>query len=791
VITARSLTVTPNTGQSKIYGANDPTPFTYTHGQLYNNDTDSVFSGALSRVAGENVGTYAYTLGNLSAGNNYTLSLTPGVSFAIAPRTVTVTPNTGQSKIYGANDPTPFTYTHGQLYNNDTDSVFTGALGRLAGENVGTYAYTPGNLSAGNNYTISLTPGYSFAITARSLTITPNDNQSKVYGAADPTFTYTHGQLYNNDTNSVFTGALGRAAGDDVGTYAYTLGNLSAGNNYTLSLTAGKTFAITQKPATWTTNANSRYWGLPDPNPLTTGSGSGFLAGDGVSATYSRASGTDVGTYHITATLSATRTDALNNYTITNTGNTFTINQDTTSLTLNSPTSNTDFGCANQYTATLLDTVTHLGISGVTLRLTIGSQSTTAVTQGDGGATFTLTLNQMITPPATSIVVPESVAIVSGLSNMFASPNSLPSQQFTINADPNVGPAYNAATLYTGSRFFWTTGPSSSTATLTLTATIKDTGVCGNDSAILGDVTKAKVTFMISTNDGGTWSAVSSGQNLPVGLVTPGDNTVGTASVISQYNIGNNNSGTILVKVIVGGEYTFNTDAYDVPVTIAKPGVGSELIAAGGLANDGISGLLNGTSPLSGNFMANGFLGSGDGLASGGVKADAVDFSGTVVYSKSGTNPQGQLTLAIHSFNKPDGSTDGKPHAYYVKSNSIANLAFTGTVGGPRTATFSAKTNVYDMTGAKVGIDGGGTMQFTFSQPGAQYQVTSGGQTVTLTCPKTLPDGSNNPVGCASVIVYKSTGGVWFSSAWGPVTSGAVPQTVQKLMLPGGGMQIS
>jgi hypothetical protein len=263
--------------------------------------------------------------------------------------------------------------------------------------------------------------------------------------------------------------------------------------------------------------------------------------------------------------------------------------------------------------------------------------------------------------------------------------------------------------------------------------------------------------------------------------------------MISQYNIGNNNSGTILVKVIVGGEYTLNTDAYDVPVTIAKPGVGSELIAAGGLANDGVSGLLNGANPLSGNFMANGFLGSGGGTATtgGGMAGDDVDFSGTVVYSKSGTNPQGQLTLAIHSYNKPDGSTDGKPHAYYVKSNSIANLAFTGTVGGPRTATFSAKTNVYDMTGAKVGLDGGGTMQFTFSQPGATYQVTSAGQTVPLTCPQTLPNGSANPVGCASAIVYKSTGGVWFSSAWGPVTAGAAPQTVQKLMLPGGGMQIS
>jgi hypothetical protein len=185
--------------------------------------------------------------------------------------------------------------------------------------------------------------------------------------------------------------------------------------------------------------------------------------------------------------------------------------------------------------------------------------------------------------------------------------------------------------------------------------------------------------------------------------------------------------------------------------------------------------------------MASGFLGAGGGTSTsgGGVAADDVDFGGSVIYSKSGTNPQGQLTLMIHSYNKPDGTTDGRPHNYFVKSNSIANLAFTGLSTSPgKTATFSAKTNVYDITDTKVGLDGGGTMQFTFTQPGGQYNVTSGGSTKTLTCPTSAQNG------CASVIVYKSTGGVWFSSAWGPITTGDAPQTVEKLML-NGGMQIS
>src|SRR5207244_650283 len=66
-----------------------------------------------------------------------------------------------------------------------------------------------------------------------------------------------------------------------------------------------------------------------DPNPLTTGSGSGFLVADGVTATYSRAAGGSASapTYHITATLSSTVMGALANYNITNTGAEFTINK--------------------------------------------------------------------------------------------------------------------------------------------------------------------------------------------------------------------------------------------------------------------------------------------------------------------------------------------------------------------------------------------------------------------------------------------------------------------------------
>jgi hypothetical protein len=451
-----------------------------------------------------------------------------------------------------------------------------------------------------------------------------------------------------------------------------------------------------------------------------------------------------------------------------------TINKDATAITLDAKTEGMNFDCANNsYKATLKDTVTNLGISGVSLRLTVGTQTATATTDNNGVATFTATLDQN---PG---VVTEKVELDAAWADTNRIAPSAVSRNFTVKANPNVGPGTNASTLYTGSRFFWTTSTTSSTATLTLTATVKDTSpVCP------GDIRKAKVSFEISSN-GSTYTPVSSGQNLPVGLVDPSDIKTGTASVIAQHNLGTSKSAQLWVRVKVNGGYIYSGDEFNVPVTVAVPGQLNTMLAGGTLTNDGVS--LASGSPLNiGNvFFANGSLGVGDGLNSDGLLTGSVDFGGQVAYTRTLTNPQGQLTLQIYSRNKPNGEPDTKMHTYEVKSNAIADLVLVGNIGG-KTASFSSKTNVYEVTGnTKVGLDGGGTMQFRFTQPGGSYQVSSGtgNSNVTLTCPST----SN---GCASVIVYKSNtlgGGVWFSSAWGPVTTGGTPQTVGKTLKPNSG----
>ena len=94
-----------------------------------------------------------------------------------------------------------------------------------------------------------------------------------------------------------------------------------------------RAFTINTRPATWTTNPASKTYGTRDPVPLTTGSGSNFVAADNVTASYSRVSGETVlgGPYHITATL--TPAAVLSNYSITNNGANFTINPATLTIT--------------------------------------------------------------------------------------------------------------------------------------------------------------------------------------------------------------------------------------------------------------------------------------------------------------------------------------------------------------------------------------------------------------------------------------------------------------------------
>src|SRR5207248_5885337 len=219
-----------------------------------------------------------------------------------------------------------------------------------------TYSRAPGETVAGGPYHISATlspaaaaanynitnDGAKFTINARPATWTTNNN-SKTYG--------------DNDPNPLTTGSGDFLAADNVtASYSRVAGESVAGGPYHIAATLnaatgvlanyiitnhGAAFTINARPATWTTNNNSKTYGEIDPNPLTTGNavapgpGTGFLAADSVTAIYSRVTGENAGppTYHVTATLAPAA--ALTNYIITNNGAEFTINRRPATWTTN------------------------------------------------------------------------------------------------------------------------------------------------------------------------------------------------------------------------------------------------------------------------------------------------------------------------------------------------------------------------------------------------------------------------------------------------------------------------
>ncbi|WP_027030776.1 MBG domain-containing protein [Mesorhizobium loti] len=271
----RAVTVTAAAGQGKIYGDADPSSYGYSYSDLGNG---TALVGALDRVSGENVGNYAIGRGTLTdaANSNYDITYVDA-GFSIGKRSVTVTADAGQGKTYGDIDPSSYSYTFTSL---GTGVALVGALDRAAGETVGDYAIGQGSITneANSNYDISYA-GAHFSIAKRSVTVTANAGQGKVYGDADPS---SYGYSYSYLGNGVaLVGALDRAAGENAGSYAIGQGTLTntANANYDITYVSSD-FTIGKRPITVVADAQSRPQGTPNPAFTYTIGGLGLVGSD-------------------------------------------------------------------------------------------------------------------------------------------------------------------------------------------------------------------------------------------------------------------------------------------------------------------------------------------------------------------------------------------------------------------------------------------------------------------------------------------------------------------------------
>src|SRR5207237_90027 len=155
---------------------------------------------------------------------------------------------------------------------------------------VGTYNIVPtlvdpdGKLG---NYTATSTNG-TLTITKAPLTVTADD-QTRIYGDANPAFTVTYSGFKNGENQAVVSGSPSCSTlatpSTAVGTAAITcsLGTLAA-TNYSFSFVGG-TLTITKATLTVKANDKARLYG--DANPALDGVITGIKNSDNITATYS------------------------------------------------------------------------------------------------------------------------------------------------------------------------------------------------------------------------------------------------------------------------------------------------------------------------------------------------------------------------------------------------------------------------------------------------------------------------------------------------------------------------
>ena len=174
-----------------------------------------------------------------------------------------------------------------------------------------------------------------FTISQKNASVTPNAS-GKTYGASDPALTGTlSGFLAGDNVTAAYSYPHNRQPDNNVGNYTISATLSPAGvlGNYSITYNTA-TFTISQKNASVTPNASGKTYG--DNDPTLTGTLSGFLAGDGVTAAYgyphNRQPDNNVGNYTISAILNSTN-NGLGNYNITYNTATFTISQKIASVT--------------------------------------------------------------------------------------------------------------------------------------------------------------------------------------------------------------------------------------------------------------------------------------------------------------------------------------------------------------------------------------------------------------------------------------------------------------------------
>jgi hypothetical protein len=437
----------------------------------------------------------------------------------------------------------------GAFHSNNTCTAAITSVSIPTGGNSASFYYRAGAVGDGTHQLTASATGLTSAsqtqtVNARPLTIKADD-QSKTYGNVftftGSEFGITVGTLAGSDAiSSVTLVSTGAAAATSVSGSPY---NITASNavfstgsaaDYAITYANGS-LTITKRLATWTTNDSSKTYGNADPVPLTTGSGSNFVAADGVGASYSRAAGETVagGPYHIAATL--TPAAVLGNYTITNDGADFAITK--APLTVTADNKSAQYSDPNPpLTATITDF----------------KNGETLATSGVTGSPLCTTTRASSSPPS-----PPTYPITCGLGTLAASNYTFPAANF--NSGTFTVTQEDARATYTGPGLVFTP-PGGSSATIALKATIEDATAYMASDTNAGNISNATVDF----REGGPAGTLLCSANIV--LDSPADIKIGTASCNATLSsVGEHDAIGVFVKGYYVGQTT------NIIVEVAQP----------------------------------------------------------------------------------------------------------------------------------------------------------------------------------------------------------------------------
>jgi len=343
-----AITVTPTAGQSKVYGANNPTiAYTITSGSLIGSD---VLSGSLT-FTGTNVGNYAITIGTL-ANSSYTINLA-SVNFAITQATQAAVTLSSISTSYNQSNKTVSltgfggsgtgSYTYALDASNTTAGCAVNtATATLAYTTAGTCVIAVTRSSDTNN--LARTDAVSFTIGLASQTITFGSLSAKSYSSdtftvsatssASLTVVFTSGSplvCTTSGTNGSVITLLG------VGTCVINA-NQAGDANTAAASQVSQNFTVNPRAITVTADAKSKSFGASDPTLTYTITAGSLLLGDALTGSLLRAAGSDAGTYQIQQGALTTANNP--KYAITFVAADLTINRVTPTLVHTYPNSN-------------------------------------------------------------------------------------------------------------------------------------------------------------------------------------------------------------------------------------------------------------------------------------------------------------------------------------------------------------------------------------------------------------------------------------------------------------------